>query len=193
MSGGRFSDPEELERLAPDELRRRAVPLLRQGGLAPTPAVLRHHLESVPLASVELVRAWRARPYLGERKVSFEEFYAARLCTWLREIDQKQRPGLYDGNRGYHPDREPVPLDEEVPTGPVAEDTPESFASALVSARIDVASQAGALTFYDALLAGQITNGRRAGAPLGRGAATSVHQAGDDYLAELAERDTFIL
>jgi hypothetical protein len=167
-----LTDVRDLERLSAHELTQRVAPLLRKGGLCPTPDARERHEQNVPGALVELANGWRENPSISDREVSFGKYVAARLVPQLKAIDQEQHPELYDSHRAYHPGWAPLPLAEDQPE-PAGSQLlePASIAVELNRHGIAAPSQAGVLRLLAGVRDGSIDgSGYRAAVALGMSA-----------------------
>jgi hypothetical protein len=178
-------DPDELGSLTASELFQRLLPLLRHGNLLSNPQ--RRERICLNLASVcfELAADWKRSPTLSGRRVGFADYFAARLCSCVRELDQEQCPELYDEHRRFCPEAAPAPLEEQPIQARVDRAAVGSWAAwqahgaaatsgcdrleqTLRAQNVPVASQTAVLETFAGLAAGSITSPYRFSCSLGR-------------------------
>jgi len=162
-------DGDALENIEPAELTKIARPLLRAAWSGMPDHVRRHHEDNVPGALAELWDSYkRDGGLLDARRVEFPEFYAAKLASKLKELDRRQRPELYD-EHGYHPDREPVSLEEVRPEVPVDREPAslERLVAMLRESNKEPASQNALIRALGAVRSGSAPNPRQFAKALG--------------------------
>ena len=187
-----LDDPDELNRLDTEAIKRRVAPLLRRGGLVNGGDAARN-LENAAQAAQQLSDAWRA----DSRGEPFGEYLAKRLARRVRELGRSQPFDPTD--RFPEPILSPEP-DSEPESEPDSEPERWTLAHGIDAAYVDVfgaplasATQAAIIAAVEKVAAGNINTAYRMKRELGgtrreaqTNAATAALRAARDVAREYA-------